>query len=84
LAPHLVLPAFAAGLRSHRRWQAGAAAGGVYRGLPRTDLRRRRRGPPHGLCVRRLGRLSPMDTQAMVMGDPVLMQDEVALVMQAE
>jgi biotin operon repressor len=85
----LALPAFAA----EPDWtqvaqalgKAGAVqAGGVYRvGFPRTDLKvsldgvALRTGFAFGGWVAFL----PMDTQAMVMGDLVLMQDEVAPVM---
>jgi hypothetical protein len=85
----LAMPAFAAEPDWTQVAQAlgksGAVqAGGVYRvGFPRTDLKvsldgvALRTGFAFGGWVAFL----PMDTQAMVMGDLVLMQDEVALVM---
>jgi hypothetical protein len=59
-------------------------AGGVYRvGFPRTDLKVSLDGVAlrTGFAFGGWVAFQPMDTQAMVMGDLVLMQDEVAPVM---
>jgi hypothetical protein len=59
-------------------------AGGVYRvGFPRTDLKVSLDGValPTGFAFGGWVAFQPMDTQAMVMGDLVLTQDEVAPVM---
>jgi hypothetical protein len=59
-------------------------AGGVYRvGFPRTDLKVSLDGVAlrPGFAFGGWVAFQPMDTQAMVMGDLVLMQDEVAPVM---
>ena len=85
----LATPAFAAEPDWNQVAQAlgksgGVQAGGVYRvGFPRTDLKvsldgvALRTGFAFGSWVA----FQPMDTQAMVMGDLVLTQDEVAPVM---
>ena len=71
--------------RSHRRSAKPApCAGGVYRvGFPRTDLKVSLDGVAlkPGFAFGGWVAFQPMGTQAMVMGDLVLTQDEVAPVM---